>query len=376
MQKILTLIGIIFVATVGLAIYFSRTTDERRVTPNISVAQEPQTSADYTTLRISTMSLDEKIGQMLIVGFDGTMPNDHIRRMIEEYHIGGINLLKRNVQSKKQVQQLTSRLQQISKIPLFLAADQEGGQVIRFNFLKELTPQIKIKETHEAESVAFARANELRDMGINMNFSPVLDYVSNRKSYLYSRTFGANPPKTGDLGNSMIKGYVRGGVIPVAKHFPGYGNVSLDPHTNQATLSIQPAELELNLIAFQRVIANNSNLAIMTAHIVIPVIDTRPATKSPKFLTEILRKELGFAGVIITDDMNMASAGRAIEQSAVDAIKAGADVVIITANPEVQVRVFNRLKNAVLSGEVTEERINESVGRILNLKLSLEGVTQ
>ncbi len=316
------------------------------------------------------MSLDEKIGQMLIIGFEHQYLDDHIRNMITRYHIGGVNLLGRNVRDKNQVKQLIADLQRITTIPLFIATDQEGGKVTRFNFLSELTPQITIRNNRQAEQIAINRAKELRGLGVNMNFSPVLDYVSDSKSYLYNRTFGTKPVTTGELGSAMIKGYRKGGIIPVAKHFPGYGNIFPDPHKNQATLDIDSEELESNLIPFREVIDDNSAIAIMTAHILIPEIDERVATLSSEFLNEILRKRLGFNGVIITDDLEMISVGKTIEQSAVDAVEAGADIIISTYTPEKQIRIFNSLKNSVLNDGITEERINESVVRILNLKIA------
>lgn len=364
---------VIFI-TAGMVTYFSHIKKETII--NIPTSQinkqENLAAVNPFASQVDKMSLDEKIGQMLIVGLEHQYPNDHIRKMITQYHVGGINLLGRNVKDKNQVKQLITDLQRIATIPLFIATDQEGGKIIRFNFLDELTAQIKIKGSQQAERIAFVRAKELQKLGVNMNFSPVLDYVSDNKSYLYSRTFGANPSVTGELGSAMIKGYRKGGVIPVAKHFPGYGNILPDPHKNQATLNINSEELELALTPFRRVIDDNSAIAIMTAHILIPKADTKVATLSSKFLNEILRKQMGFDGVIITDDLEMVSAGKTIEQSAVDAIKAGADMIISTYTPQKQIEIFNSLKNSVLSGGITEEKINKSVARILDLKTALE----
>ena len=318
--------------------------------------------------KVSQMSLDEKIGQLLIVGFEHDYADDHIKAMISKYHIGGVNLLKRNVKDKTQIKNLIENLQTISTVPLFIAADQEGGGASRFNFLEQLTPQVKIDGNKQAEKVAFERALELKGLGINMNFSPVLDYVSDPNSYLYTRTFGAEVEDIAELGGAMINGYRNGGIIPVAKHFPGYGNLLIDPHTNKASLVISSEELEQNLIPFKKVVAGNSAIAIMTAHISIPSIDTKPATLSSKFLDEILRKRFGFKGVIITDDIEMVSAGNSIEEVAVEAVKAGADMIISTYTPEKQIRIFNALKYAVLDGRIQEERIDESVARILELK--------
>lgn len=364
--SVLATTGIIFgVACFG---YFPRITEGAPVRIGaIKSVVEPITS-DSIILRVNKMSLDEKIGQMLIVGFEHKYLDRHIKNMITKYHVGGVNLLGRNVKNRGQIKQLIVDLQNTADVPLIIATDQEGGENSRFQFLNELTPQIKIKEIKQAERVAFSRATELRDLGVNMNFSPVVDYVSNSKSYLYKRTFGVDPDTAGKLGVAMINGYIKGGIIPVVKHFPGYGNIFPDPHKNQATSDITEKELELYLVSFRRIIENNPTVAIMTAHILIPNVDTKIATLSHKFLYEILRKQLGFNGVIITDELEMVSAGSSAEQLAVDAIKAGADIIISTYTPQKQINIFNHLKKSVLSGEIPEKRIDESVERILNLK--------
>ena len=249
-------------AVVGLALYFPRLEKRKTV-----IVQENLAAVNPVVSQVNTMSLDEKIGQMLIVGFEHQYLDEHIRSMITRYHIGGINLLGRNVRNRNQVKKLTADLQKIATIPLFIATDQEGGVIVRFNFLDELTPQIRIKNVYQAEQVAISRARQLLELGVNMNFSPVLDYVSNSKSYLYNRTFGTSSSVAGELGSAMIRGYKKGGVIPVAKHFPGYGNLFSDPHKSQAVLDISREELKLDLIPFQKIIEDNSAVAIMTAHI-------------------------------------------------------------------------------------------------------------
>lgn len=363
---------LIIIATVVtfVMMYFGYSNAENQAnfvkTDTIKKIEEPV--VDPVTLQVSKMSLEEKIGQMLIVGFENKYADEHIIKMITQYHVGGVNLLGRNVKDGVQTKQLIADLQKITDVPLFIATDQEGGKIIRFSFLGELTPQIKIKEIYQAEQVAFIRAKELRELGVNMNFSPVVDYVSDNKSYLYSRTFGTDPETTGNLGMAMVRGYFKGGIVPVVKHFPGYGNIFPDPHRNQATSDITEKELELYLAPFQKIIEDNPTVPIMTAHILIPKVDSKIATLSTKFLSEILRKQMGFNGVIITDELEMVSAGRSVEKLAVEAVEAGADVVISTYTPEKQITIFNKLKDAVLSGDISAERIDESVKRILTLK--------
>jgi len=363
---LLVMLGLFFISQ--LRTVLETGFDEKSTRQELTIENTPSLPNQLLWSKMSQMSLDEKVGQLLIVGFEHDYVDDYIKIMITNYHIGGVNLLKRNVKDKTQVKHLIENLQAMSIIPLFVATDQEGGDVSRFLFLKQLTPQIKIVDDRQAEKIAFERATELKDLGINMNFSPVLDYVSNSNSYLYSRTFGTKIEDIAELGEAMIVGYRSGGVIPVAKHFPGYGNLPLDPHTNKAVLVISDKELEQNLIPFEKVVANSSTVAIMTAHISIPSVDTKPATLSSKFLDEILRKRFGFKGVIITDDIEMISAGNSIEEIAIEAIKAGVDMIISTYAPEKQIRIFNALKVAVLDGKIKEERIDESVARILELK--------
>ena len=372
MKKIIFILILATLATLLFVVYYPHK-KENIIQAQAEVPKEPVAAVDPTLLQLKGMSLDEKIGQLLIIGFMNKYPDSHIKKMITQYHIGGVNLLGRNVKDEPQVKKLISDLQDISKTPLFIGVDQEGGTVVRFKFLKELQPQLKITSTIEAEKIAFDRAVELRDLGVNMNFSPVVDYVSNNKSYLYKRTFGRNADETGELGSAMVDGYFKGGVIAVVKHFPGYGNVVLNPHTDESVLPIERGEFENNLIPFKKALANKNTQAVMTAHIVIPEIDSKPATLSYKFMTEILRQELGFDGVVITDDIEMVSAGSSVEDIAVKAIQAGGDMIIASSTSAKTIAIFNRLKKAVLDKEISEERLNQSVLRILKLKASLVG---
>src|SRR3990167_153615 len=258
---LILLILIIFIG-IGTSVYFvySKEKISKIVQKEIKTEIIP---VSPIVRKIKNMSLDEKIGQMLIIGFENKYLDDHVQKMIEQYHIGGINLLGRNVKDKNQIQQLTTDLQKISDTPLFIATDQEGGKVIRFNFLYELTSQIRIKDTQQAEQIALTRARELREIGVNMNFSPVIDYVSDTQSYLYNRTFGVDP------------------------HFTGYGNIVVDPHRKEAISSVSNETFNRNLIPFKKILENNiaDTIAIMTAHIVLTAIDSKPATLSQKFMT-------------------------------------------------------------------------------------------
>lgn len=342
------------------------------VTAQKAAVQNPEV-ANPIAAKVAEMSLEEKIGQMLIVGFGTTVVDAHITEMITRYHIGGINLLKRNVRGREQMLALTAELQGLAKIPLFIAADQEGGTVARFSFLSELASQRDIDSEEEAEAIAERRAKELAELGVNMNFSPVADYVNDPDAYLYDRTFGRDPETIGRFGEAMVRGYLRGGVIPVVKHFPGYGSIMRDPHRDGVARTDGVRALAESMVPFAAIIARYPEGAVMTAHISVPEIDTKPATLSSTFLTQILRERLGFRGVIITDDVEMISAGTSPVAASLEAVKAGADMIISTYMPEIHIAIYNRLYEAVRSGEITEVRIDESVERILRLKAALPG---
>jgi beta-N-acetylhexosaminidase len=362
------------VAIVGIAFFVN----EKQRRPPVATALEtpsptpvatttPEAIPDPIRDKVAAMMLNQKIGQLMIIGFEHSYVDAHIRTMITRYHIGGINLLGRNIVNEAQTKKLMADLQSLATTTLFLASDQEGGAVTRFKFLKELTIQSKIKTRLQARQVSERRGAELKRLGVNMNFAPLLDYVTDPKSYLYARTFATTSEAIAELGQDMIDGYYYTGVIPVAKHFPGYGNVKPDPHKNAAIVHVSAEEFEKFIYPFKYSIDHGVG-AIMTAHIIISSMDPKPATRSSKFLTDILRGELGFEGVIITDDLEMVSAGTSVEKLAVESIKAGADMIISTFTPSKHALIFNALKKAVQSGEISEERLDESVYRILRLK--------
>jgi beta-N-acetylhexosaminidase len=348
----------------------TQTVKDPNASSNISSSTILDDQKEKVEKILNSMTLDEKIGQMLIIGFPTPELDDHIKLMIKEYHVGGVNLLKRNISSGTQVKKLSQDLQSFntkySKLPFIISADQEGGDVVRFKFMKELTAEPAIKNTTQAYDVALGRGKELKEYGINMNFSPVLDLVTDKNSYLYSRTFATSSEKIAGLGAAMVKGYEDAGIMPVIKHFPGYGNIKADPHKNAVHTTLTSQDFE----QFKSVLEKYS-VPVMTAHSIIDDVDTKPATLSSKFLTDILRKQWNYEGVIITDDIEMVSAGSTPANAAVKAVEAGADMIISTYTPQVQLDVFNALKKAVQDKNISEERINESLRRIIALKLSL-----
>lgn len=324
---------------------------------------------------VDTLTNEEKVGMMVIAGFDTPYVDEHIKELITKYHISGVNLLSKNIKSPDQVKELTTNLQLLNRensdVPFIIAVDQEGGSVVRLQFLSEKTAQPKIKSDTNAYAIAHRRGVELKNLGINMNFAPVVDFVSDPKSYLYQRTFATTTQSIAVLAQGMIQGYLDAGIMPVIKHFPGYGNVVLDPHKKEARFAGTIQEFEMALEPFKRLLVPGQFVPVMTAHIIVPFVSEQPATKAPEFMSQRLRDMWSYEGVVITDDLEMVSAGESIGQSAVESVKAGADMVIVTPTVQKHFEVINALADAVERGEITEERLNVSVKRIIELRKRL-----
>ena len=345
--------------------------------PNRNLAQ---TEGEMHQL-IARMSLEQKVGQMIVVGFEGVRVNAEIQSLISRYFVGGVTLFARNIKSPRQVAKLTTDLQRLTReterrIPLFIAADQEGGWVARLKTGATVLPgNMALGATRSEELAKQAgrvTAIELAAVGINLNFAPVMDVNNNpRNPVIDRRSFGECPDLVSRLGRAYINGLQQNGVLATAKHFPGHGDTTVDSHTDLPTVGhdlerIQSVELKPFRAAIEANVA-----AIMTAHIVYSVLDAeRPATLSRPILTGLLREDLGFDGLIITDDMEMKAIDNRYKagEAAVMAVEAGADIVLTLWTYENQVKVFNALVSAVKNGRISEERIDRSVERILKYK--------
>ena len=330
---------------------------------------------------IARMSLEQKVGQLIVVGFEGTRINAEIESNIKQHFIGGVTLFARNIESPRQVARLTTDLQKLTqeterRIPLFIATDQEGGWVVRLKTGATVLPgNMALGATRSselAEQAGRVTAIELAAVGINLNFAPVMDVNNNpRNPVIDRRSFGESPDLVSRLGTAYINGLQRNGVLATAKHFPGHGDTTVDSHADLPTVGhgmerIHAVELKPFRAAIEANVA-----AIMTAHIVYSALDAgRPATLSRSILTNLLREELGFDGLIITDDMEMKAIDERYQtgEAAVMAVEAGADIVLTLWTYENQAKVFNALVSAVKGGRISEDRINQSVRRILKYK--------
>ncbi|HEU5140184.1 MAG TPA: beta-N-acetylhexosaminidase [Bacillales bacterium] len=330
---------------------------------------------------VSHMTLDEKIGQLVMVGVNGTQPGSHAKSLIRDYHVGGIILYGKNIETTNQTVKYLNQLKSINAkadnpLPLFLSVDQEGGRVERMpDAIKELPSQGKVGNTGDP---GFARqfgnliGTELSAFGFNMDFAPVLDVIRDpESSVIGDRSFGSDPQLVSKLGVAEMKGISSRNVIPVVKHFPGYGEVSTNAHTGLPVARIGLDKLQnVDWVPYKQVIANGADV-VMVTHILLPKLDTDyPASMSKKVITGMLRDKLGFDGVVITDDMTMGAIKEnyEIDQAAVRAVNGGADIVLVAFNYEQQVSVIHALKQAVKNGKISKKELNRSVGRILRLK--------
>lgn len=331
------------------------------------------------------MTADQKIGQLMMVGFDGTAVDAELRRMITDYHIGGVILFARNVRSPEQVARLTNELQTIaveSGHPgLFIAIDQEGGRVARLTEDKgftEFPSAMALGATGEPENayrMASAMAAEMRAVGINIDFAPDLDVNNNPANpAIGTRSFSSDPDTVAAFGAAFARGLQENGVLAFGKHFPGHGDTSIDSHIDLPLVPHDRIRLdEVELLPFRAAIQANF-AGIMSAHVTFPAIDPNPgmpATLSHAVLTGLLRNELGFKGLIATDSLEMgalAQNGYPPPVGAPLAFAAGADLLLFNRDHAMHKLAFDNLVQAAKEGKVSQQQLDVSVRRILETK--------
>lgn len=331
---------------------------------------------------MSQWTLDEKIGQLFICGFKGLIPDEGIKALMDEFHIGGIVYFRRNVESVSQIRELSASLQASPRnhpdIPLFISIDQEGGMVSRLDHdgISRIPGNMTLGAVNDPEltcEIAVLSAQEMLALGMNLNFAPCIDVNNNPGNPVIGvRSFGEDPEKVSVHGAAAIRGYQTTGVCATAKHFPGHGDTAVDSHHGLAAVPHDRKRLEqVELLPFRRAIEAGVD-AIMTAHVIFPAFepDAIPATLSRRVLTDLLRDELGYEGLIITDCLEMHAIAKqcGIAEGAVRAIEAGADIVLVSHTLPEQIGAIEAVREAVRSGRISEERIDQSLERILSLK--------
>jgi beta-N-acetylhexosaminidase len=355
------------------------------VYPTVSPTVDTQAMVHQLALDLlEKMTLEQKAGQVFMLGLEGTSLNEVSRTLVHDFHLGGVVLFARNVETPDQTAGLIHDLQALADpVPLFISADQEGGLVERITTGATVFPgNMALGATGDpslARRTGEITADELRAIGINMNLAPVLDLNTNRFNPVTGvRTFGSEARSVAEFGAEMITGLQSSGVSAVAKHFPGHGDTAVDSHRDLPVIVHPLPHLEQNeLIPFRAAIQAGVD-GIMTAHLYLPALERQtnlPATLSRTVLTGLLREKLGYEGLILTDalDMEAILRDRTIPEAAIQALLAGADLLLVSG-----LRAADRihpgaapkaLAAAVRSGRVSQARLDQSVLRILETKI-------
>ncbi len=325
---------------------------------------------------IKEMTLKEKIGQLILPGFHSYEYDEQLRILIEEYHVGNVILFTRNFESASQMRALTKKIhEEVLKhtgIVPFISIDQEGGLVTRM--MKDVTfaagpMTCSAVDEKAAFDTGKMLAFDMIELGMNLNLAPSLDVNNNPNNPVINvRSYSDDPLRVSLFGKNFIKGSLEYGVLPCAKHFPGHGDAAVDSHLGLPTLEHDTHRMhEVEMKPF---IDNIDVPAIMSAHILFPAYDTVPATLSRKVLTGILREELGYKGLIITDclEMKAIADNYGTSEGALQAVKAGADLLCICHTLERQVKALKLIEEAVLDGSIPEAELDAHVERILKAK--------
>jgi beta-N-acetylhexosaminidase len=325
---------------------------------------------------LRAMSLEQKVGQLFVPTIPGATPARGAS-LVRKYHLGGVIYFPGNMRSPRQTAALSNALQRAameSGVPLLISTDEEQGTVTRVPFITRFPSSRALAATRDpaADVRAAARVTgeELRALGINQNFAPVADVnINPRNPVIGVRSFGTDPERVARLVGVAVDAYRAAGVAATAKHFPGHGDTDTDSHTGLPIIEHTKAQWRrLDAPPFQTAIAHGID-AIMTAHIVMPRLDPagHPATMSSRLLTGLLRAELGFDGVVITDSLQMAGARKKYGpvRAAVRAVEAGADQLLM---PVSLPRAYRAVVAAVRDGSIPRDRLDQAVSRVLRLK--------
>jgi beta-N-acetylhexosaminidase len=319
------------------------------------------------------LSLEEKIGMMLVAGFEGLTLPEHIRGWLAAGRLGGVILFNRNVADRAQLAALTAACHDAAPRPLLLAIDQEGGRVARLRAGGGFSESPGAMALGAADSEALAQrvsgalAAELRALGINWNLAPVVDIAHTENPVIGTRALGSDPARVSALAAAEIRGFQDAGVAATAKHFPGHGNTPVDTHQAMARVDAPLDALwDHDLIPFRAAVAAGVD-TVMVAHVTFTALDGQhPATLSPAVIQGVLRERIGYAGLACTDCMEM----RAVRdhygagESAVLAALAGADIIFFSHTPAYQEAAYDALLAAAQSGRLPLARIDEAVARV------------
>jgi beta-N-acetylhexosaminidase len=328
------------------------------------------------------MTLDQKLGQMMIVQFVGPSYSLDLSTMISQYGVGAVLIFtaNNNIVNKAQLKDLIQQMQHNSTLPMAVAIDQEGGTVDRLVNLDGPRPsEATIGATNDpgkARAQGIQDAQDLANYGFNLNLAPVVDVTNVYNPQLYTRTYGNNADLVTKMAAAYLQGLQKSGkVLGTLKHFPGLGDVGVDPHSGVPDLTRSRSDLErIDWAPYRTLIQQGNVHAIMVTHEMVPAIDTTlPSSLSPKLVTGILRQEYGFDGVIMTDSLTMEgiTAYYTAAQAAALAVEAGDDLLMGAATPSDVATMIKGIKDAITAGSISQQRIDDSVRRILMMKYAM-----
>ena len=371
-----TMIGALALTT-GCGLHNPFTSKAEPVTYE-SVVQSELSPEQKVDKLVANMSDADKVGQLMMIGIHGKSLNDDAKFMLNEYRVGGIILFDRNMESKDQVKTLITDINKAGKsaglTPLFLGIDQEGGAVARMDDkLIKVPPAEEVGKEPVEQAAALAKevGTELKDLGFNINLAPVADL-----GLTYGRSYSTNPDEVVRYASAVGKSYDEAGLWYSYKHFPGIGKTDVDLH---ADTSIVPVSKETLLSEDTKVFVDlikqskPNTYTIMVSHAMYPQIDPdHPSSLSKAIITDWLRKDMGYNGVVVTDDMDMGALAKhyTFGDMAVQSILAGSDILLVCHEYEHMQEAYNGLMKAVKDGRISKERLDESVKRILLMKMS------
>ncbi|MGQ0541872.1 MAG: glycoside hydrolase family 3 N-terminal domain-containing protein [Blastocatellia bacterium] len=337
---------------------------------------------------LTSLPIEQKIGQLFFIGIPGPEYDEAAAELIEKINPGGVCLFSRNIKTAEQTRTLLDSIRKNSVIEPFLSLDQEGGLVDRLR--RVMTPMPapnKFEQVSDVRQFARIIAETIRILGFNMDFAPVVDVIDeDRERFsngLQSRAFGRSASDVTELAGAFLDKLQENGVIGCIKHFPGLGASEVDSHEELPLVHIDKEIFEsVDLVPYQEIFKERLSNAVMVAHAAFPKLDLQetdgngkllPSSLSFEVVTGLLRQDLGFEGIAITDDLEMGAILKnyGIGEACKKAVLAGEDMLAICADPKSISDGYATITEAILSGEITESRIDESLGRIAKLKSRL-----
>jgi len=365
--RIIVIILLLFVSTI---VFFN--------SRNVTFFQKAQVSnvllLDESERKLKSLTLEQKIGQLFIIGFEGKVFNSEIENLIKELHPGGILLLKRNIEDSDQLEVLINALQKTALedtgLPLFIAGDQEGGSVSRIGWI-EKTPQSKIKNPNQAYQIGQTRGKELEELGVNLNLAPLLD-ITLPGDFIFERSFKKNKEEIGELGEALIRGQKEGGIFVGVKHFPGYGGIYFNPEEKLAKLEKIP-----EISQFQKAVQAMPEM-IMVSNVIYKNLNKRlPFSFLPEG-NDFLKQKIKGNYLIISDDLDQNSLLNQFSLKEIITLpfNAGVDILIFSGWRLPSDQGLYAFRKAVEENEVSLERINQSVLKIIELKSRIKSYNE